>query len=317
MKALLKVLLGRLGLEVQTARLARLRDRFQATLVEWSARDFRIAPDGAYRATGIVFSRDRALQLDALLESWFAQVDGPAKLVVLWTASPVHEVSYRELAGKWASRVEWVRESNFREDLVSIVERDSSTHLFFMTDDALILRPFAMEQVLLPDPRHEIFSLCHSRDLDWCFVHQKAQIAPPLEPRSDGTFSWQWKDGEAFSDWSFPLSVDGKFFLREEMEVLLSDLPFGSPNTLEQSLQIYQPLFAGRRGVCFAEAAMVNVPCNAVQTQFANPVTGAHSTDELLREWQRGNRIAWEDFKGLPPREAERKAYRFVGRAGI
>ena len=99
MKALLKSLLGRLGLEVQTARLARLRDRFQTTLVDWSARDFRIAPDGAFHATGVVFSRDRALQLDALLESWFAQVDGPAKLVVLWTGSPVHEVSYRELGG--------------------------------------------------------------------------------------------------------------------------------------------------------------------------------------------------------------------------
>ncbi len=314
MKALFKSLLGRLGLEVQTARLARLRERFQATLVEWSARDFRIAPDGAFRATGIVFSRDRAMQLDALLESWFAQVDGSVRLAVLWTATPRHEISYRQLADKWARRVEWIRESDFREDLVSIVRQDSSTHLFFMTDDALILRPFAMEQVLLPDPRHEIFSLCHSRDLDWCFVHQKTQTVPDLDPRPDGTLSWRWKNGETFSDWSFPLSVDGKFFLREEMEVLLSDLPFRSPNTLEQSLQIYQPLFAGRLGVCFAKAAMVNVPCNAVQTQFANPVTGAHSTDELLHEWEGGNRIAWEDFKGMPPREAERKPYRFVAR---
>ena len=314
MKALLKLLLGRLGLEIQTARLARLRERFQTTLVEWSARDFRIASDEGFAATGVVFSRDRALQLDALLESWFAQVEGPVRLVVLWTATSGHERSYRELADKWSGRVEWVRESDFREDLVSIVRQDSSTHLFFLTDDALILHPFRMEQVLLPDPRHEIFTLCHSRDLDWCFVHQKPQTVPALEPRPDGTLAWRWKDGETFSDWSFPLSVDGKFFLREEMEVLLADLPFRSPNTLEQSLQIYQPLFAGRSGVCFAEAAMVNVPCNAVQTQFANPVTGAHSTDELLREWEGGNRIAWEDFRGLRPREAERKAYRFVAR---
>jgi hypothetical protein len=127
-------------------------------------------------------------------------------------------------------------------------------------------------------------------------------------------FSWDWTDGESGTDWNFPLSVDGKFFSRQEMSLLVRDLPFRTPNTFEQSLQVFQPLFVGREGVCFAQAALVNVPCNAVQTQFDNPVTGAHSTAELNARWREGERIAWEDFRELSPREAEVRKYRFVDR---
>ncbi|MEN9306147.1 MAG: hypothetical protein RL173_79 [Fibrobacterota bacterium] len=315
MKRLVKKVLARWGLEIRTTRMARLQAVFEAALAEWARRDFRQELTGPFSVTGIVFSRDRAMQLHALLESWFANARGAARMVVLWTVSDhEHEASYRELAAHWGDKVEWVRETDFRADLSRLVESDASSHLFFLTDDGIVLRPFDLSDALLPDPGRRVFSLCHAPDLDWCFILGKSQRVPPLRRFGQNLLAWNWTEGETGTDWNFPLSVDGKFFSRQEMSLLVRDLPFRNPNTFEQALQVFQPLFAGREGVCFSQAALVNVPCNAVQTQFDNPVTGAHSTTELNARWREGKRIAWEDFQNLSPREAEVRNFRFVER---
>jgi len=214
----------------------------------------------------------------------------------------------------WGDRVEWVREKDFRLDLLRIVDEARSTHLFFLTDDGIVLRPFALDDVLLENPGKRIFSLCHAPDLTWCFILKRRQKTPALRATGPNLLTWNWTEGETGTDWNFPLSVDGKFFARQEMALLMRDLPFRNPNTFEQALQVFQPLFVGREGVCFSGAALVNVPCNAVQTQFDNPVTGAHSTEELNARWSKGERIAWEEFQELSPGEAEIRAFRFVQR---
>jgi len=305
--------LRRLGYEVRNREHADLERVLDAAMVDWVRRDFTIA-DAPRTGLGVIFSKDRALQLHALLQSWFAQVEGAARLVVLWTASSEHEASYTELRALWAGKVEWVREQDFRADLLRVLEDSGETHLFFVTDDALVLGGFRMDEVLAEEPRHRIVSLCHAPTLDWCFIADRAQKVPPLQAHAPGRLRWNWADGEERMDWRFPLSIDGKFFAREEMLLLLHSLPFRSPNTLEVNLQVFLPLFIGREGVCFEQAKLVNVPCNAVQTQYANLVTGVHTTAELLVRWQAGERIRWEDHVGLAPAEAERKGFGFVSK---
>lgn len=281
------------------------------TLEEWSAGEFDPPPGVPFRSTGIVFSRDRALQLHALLQGWTALARGESDLVVLWTASAEHESSYRELSDLWKGRARFRREADFRADLLEEVGSSRSSHLFFLTDDAMVLRPFALADCLLADPRRRVFSLTHGRGLDWCFVARRPQRIPDLSEDGAGLLSWTWKDGEEGTDWSYPLSVDGKFFSRREMSTLLSRLPFRNPNTLEMGLQVFLPLFARRRGACFAEPAMANIPCNTVQTECANPDTGAHGIRDLLRRWEAGERIRCEEFADLSPREAETKPFSF------
>ncbi len=291
------------------------RRAFLETLEEWAVGDFDPSPDLPFSATGVVFSRDRALQLHALLESWAANAHGKADLMVLWTASdPEHESSYRELSNLWAGRVRFRREADFRADLLAELEVFPSTHLFFLTDDAMVLRPFDVSDCLLPHPRRSVFSLTHGHGLDWCFVARKTQRIPPLSKTFAGHLRWNWKDGEDGTDWSFPLSVDGKFFSRQEMSLLLSRLPFRNPNTLEMALQQFQPLFARREGVCFQDSVLVNVPCNTVQTECENFDTGAHGVHDLLLRWKTGERILWEEFAGLSACQAETKAFSFTPR---
>ena len=310
--ALLRRLLAPSGAELLGPGQASLRRAFDAALEEWAVADLDPDPGATPGATGIVFSRDRAMQLHALLAGWTENVSGCAGLRILWTASDAaHEASYRVLEGIWRGKAEFVRESSFRDDLLREVRAAPSTHLFFLTDDAVVLRPFRLDPCLLRRPSREILSLTHDRTLDWCFAAGRAQAIPPLSDRADGLLEWTWADGEPGTDWSYPLSVDGKFFSGRELALLLPHIPFCNPNTLEAAMQVFQPLFARRKGVCLPRAPLVNVPCNRVQEEFSNRTTGGWKTGELLERWNRGERIRHEEFVGLSPREAEERAFSF------
>jgi hypothetical protein len=311
----LRRVLASRGLELSGATTLARRRAFLETLEEWAIGDFDPPEGFPFSATGVVFSRDRALQLHALLQGWATNASGEADLVVLWTASDAeHESSYRELSNLWAGRVRFRREADFRADLLGEVESSRSTHLFFLTDDAMVLRPFEISLCLLPDPHRSVFSLTHGRALDWCFVARRPQRVPPLSEIDSERLAWNWKDGEEGTDWSYPLSVDGKFFSRQEMSLLLSRLPFRNPNTLEMALQIFLPIFARRKGVCFQDPVLVNVPCNTVQTECTNFDTGAHGVGELLLRWKAGDRIRCEDFANLSARQAETRPFSFAPR---
>jgi len=305
---------SRLGYDIRSRSLAERERAFLAALPEWKRALPSLVPSGPFAALLVIFSRDRALQLHALLQSWFAQVDGSARIMVLWTASKEHEESYRQLQEIWGDRVAWLREDNFRQDLLGLLAGACESHLLFLTDDALVLRPFALSQALLPDPLRRVFALTHGPELDYCFIARRHQRVPELCAAGAGLLEWEWGQGEEETDWAFPLSVDGKVFLLAEMRLFLEHLPFRNPNTLERAMQVLQPLFVSRKGVCLQACRVVNVPCNTVQRDYAHPDTGLFTLDVLRAHWEKGERIFWEDFQELPPVEAESRPYRFVAR---
>lgn len=274
-----------------------------------------VAPVGP-GAEAIVFSRDRAMQLHAFLGGWFSCVLSPCPLTVLYTTSPAHETSYQELAALWAGRVTFVRETEFRADLLAIVRDSGAPRIVFFTDDGMFLDPFDLDDATSWDPRTTVFALTKGRGLRHCFITDRAQSLPPFQPSPPGAeelLCWRWKDGDP-GDWSYPLSVDGHVFDRHEMSVLLGAIPFHSPNTLEAAMQVYDPFFRPRLGLCFPREKLVNIPANTVQTDWRNRDTGLHKPDELLALWNAGQRIEHEAFRAMSSGNAETTPYRFVKR---
>lgn len=310
-------LLSRVGLRVSSEATAVAREQALFVCGELLLRDAESLPVPPPGATGIVFSRDRAMQLHAFLSSWFACAVSPCPLRVLHAAStPEHAESYAELAASWAGRVEFHAETDFRADLLRLVALDTAPRIVFFTDDGMFLDPFDMDEAVRWNPRTHVFSLIHGRALRRCFVLDRDQALPPFRtpPRGgEELLCWKWGDGEP-GDWSYPLSLDGHVLGRQELSVLLEHAAFRSPNTLEMALQAWAPLFLVREGLSFPRERLVNIPCNTVQTDCRNKETGLHSADDLLRRWQAGERIEHEVFRGLRCGEAETSSYRFVRR---
>jgi len=253
---------------------------------------------------GIVFSKDRALQLHALLSSYFEQVSDPAPLTVLYAASsPVHQSAYMQVFKQFGVRpVEAVFEDGtlpFKEQFVGIIDRTKASRIFFLVDDILFIRPVRFSDFRDFDPRNSIPSLRLGTNLRSAYTTQQTQPLPVFREISQDIIEFDWRQGHL--DWGYPLSVDGHIFWTPEIRLLAKSLDYRSPNTLEAVLQQYLPYFNWRPGLCYKKSRTLNIPANKVQQDNPN-LHGSIHQDYLLEQWQGGRQMdyqAWYGFENI------------------
>lgn len=270
---------------------------------------------------GIVFSRDRAMQLHALISSFFAYVKNPVPLSILYTCSnKEHYNSYEELKEIFSYKnISFIEEKEFKKDLEMMLRSISSTLLFFMTDDGLFIDYFDIQQVTVFNPIFVLPSLIKGKDLTYCYLGNRHQSLPEfIQPDfalPPGMMCWEWSNAAEGSDWAYPMSLDLTFYKKSEIEMLIRNVSYKAPNSLENALHVnYAPIFLQRKGVCFEKAKYVNIVCNIVNREHKNRHTGLHSAESLLRKWQEGYRIQYELFYGRTSAEAEISQFSFAKR---
>jgi hypothetical protein len=260
------------------------------------------APEvGPVRAEGIVFSKDRPLQLFALLSSYAELVRDPPPLHVLYRASDeAYRTAYEEaLRASPAPLGEVILEGSFREDLLALLDGIEAQRVFFLVDDIVFVREVDLAPLVRLDPSRFVPSLRLGAHLSRSYTRGREQ---PLPPFQDGILDdpdllcWRWRDGAL--DWGYPLSVDGHLFSTAEMRVLARTVGFSAPNSFEGALQDHLGRFADRLGVCHREARILNVPCNKVQGEFPNRF-GAIDAATLLEVWQSGRRLDHRRLYGI------------------
>ncbi|RZK12988.1 MAG: hypothetical protein EOO46_01090 [Flavobacterium sp.] len=268
---------------------------------------------------GLVFSKDRAMQLHALLASYFKNVKNGCGLTILYKASTSrNRKAYEELiveCNEW--QVEFLEENAFPQQVKFWLGQQRADRIFFMTDDAVFLDDVDMSDAFLFHPLNEIFSLTKGKDLLYSFTMDAVQELPYFSEaniKDKKFYSWVWGQSLKSPDWSYPLSVDGCVFLRDEIISILDNIEFNNPNSLEANMQLYKGFFLSRNGVCYEKVKLINVPCNLVQNEIKNRSTGFFTAEELLRYWEKGQRINIEKLQGLDAYKAEHSKYEFCDR---
>lgn len=261
----------------------------------------RAGEQGAPRAEGVVFSKDRPLQLAALLASYAELVKDPPPLHVVYRASDErYRAAYEEALRTTAAPLgEVVAERRFRDDLLALLDRMTATRVFFLVDDIVFVRPVDLAPLLALDPARYVPSLRLAPHLTRCYTHAKAQPVPAFldgAAPGEGLLAWRWRDGAL--DWSYPLSVDGHLFSTAEIRLLAHGTRFVAPNSFEGALQEHREHFLDRLGVCFRESRIVNVPVNKVQGEFENRF-GNVDAATLLEVWRSGRRLDHRRLYGL------------------
>lgn len=246
----------------------------------------------------IIFSKDRALQLDGLLRSMLHHVTGTYSIHVLYCASnAAHAHAYRELTDgiQNTDRIQWTKESDFKKDLVRTLKSLKTESVCFLVDDIVFIRPVDLNTLGGTTMRDGIVSLRLGSKITFCYTKQKTMRSPKLNPinRQTNLLQFSWKDGNY--DWAYPLSVDGHIFPSSEITVAAEFLNYRAPNTFERALQILTPLYQKRPGYCFDSPRMFNMPLNRVQNE-KNNISGDISPEFLLAKWSEGMTI---DFMKL------------------
>lgn len=249
----------------------------------------------------IIFSKDRAIQLHAFIESYFEKVDGADTLYVIYKATGAHAKSYEELKDIWAAKpVIFVNETNFRDQLNEIVSQSRAKLIGFYVDDMIFTRSVSYGEILSFDPLKYIVCLSRGFDFTYSQVLDKAMELPNFTKIENSEFySYNWNYSTEFNDWTYPLGVSAYFYSRHEIAAMFNLISYKAPNSLEIGMQLMMPYFIGRKGLCMDTIGCVCVPVNLVQQECLNPVTGFATTDELLEKWNEGLKIKTADFNGV------------------
>jgi hypothetical protein len=250
----------------------------------------------------VVFSKDRPLQLLALLESLKHYPSTHIRPYIIYNTQNLdYKMAYDELfTNNRDLFIEAIEDKSlgFKQTLTILLKKLSSECITFFVDDIVFKNHFDWSELLQFNTEKIVPSMRMSPGLKRCYTANDQQTLPPLKNHKKLYF-WYWNEGE--HDWNYPISLDGNIFSRLEFINLIDDLEFKAPNTLELKLRKHRKKFLHRLGVCFESSPIVNNPINKVQSEINN-IHGKIHQDELLVLWKQGKRInfhAYENFSNI------------------
>ena len=257
--------------------------------------------------SALVFSRDRALQLDGLLRSLYEHTAEPELLsvaVLHKTTSAQHRRQYAELALEWGPRgVVFIEEFFFLHDLRRMLDA-APAHIMFLVDDTIFLRDFSMQQVVDVLHNEEVlgFSLRLGRNTNRCFPLGRSQVVPDMNSthtRPGTALVYDWTGAEY--DFGYALEVSSSVYRAADIRECIHDRNPKSPNAFESVLQecqivntrIPRPLLG-----LFDESVAVSMPHNRVQNVYGN-THGNVSSSYFADQFDDGFRLDTERYNGI------------------
>lgn len=226
----------------------------------------------------IIFSKDRAMQLEACLssllntcsDSWALDIS------VIYKATDDHmESQYNLLRLKYAT-IEFVKETSFYNDLVHSLK--PFQHILFIVDDCVFRKAWSVVNIIQLLAEHTDalgFSLRLGLNTTFCFSLEREQDIPEYEEIciSNGSriLSIDWTSADA--DWGYPLEVSSSFFRSDDILRFINNVQgILNPNTLESYLSKNAYVFADTRPrlLCYSESAAFCIPFNLVQDRYFN-----------------------------------------------
>lgn len=253
----------------------------------------------------VIFSFNRALQLDTLLTSLVEHWKSPDYCVdVLYNTSyEDYEKGYRKVQDKfaaypiayhresavgdkpqlrmfgvWANVKRYLKydclrrpNSNFRSLLIKTIKGNPCRHLMFMTDDAMFIRdvniqPFVFQWIDgCPSSRQFILRIGEGMNNQPNGVVRKA----------DGCLNWNMYDAEFMSNWGYNFSVDAHIYSKDVIAWVFDRIWFVNPNTLEDPVcRALRAKHLMGEAMSDENPALLSFPINMVQSVAQNETLG-------------------------------------------
>ena len=262
--------------------------------------------------SAVVFSKNRAAQLHLALHSIRKNFSDISDITVLYTHTTDEFKEGYEITQLFfpsSERVNWVEDSNFKNDTIDILNKGCG-HVCFFTDDDIVYRKVfdSCESICrIFDEYPDLFtiSLRLGKNVYMQNVWRHIHCELPQETATLGQkyVLWNWRtllspDGY----YSYPFSVDGHIYRTKDILNIISKYDFDTPNALEgRAAYDYrddmQDIMA-----CFFASCLVNTPVNIVGSSenMSGMVHGA-TLEELNKRYLNGEVPDLEsmDFSGI------------------
>lgn len=290
---------------------------------------------------GVVFSRDRAMQLDGTLRSFLLHCMDAYKveITVIYKASSIpHKIQYERLQNYYSKfNVDFMEEDSFRNDLIQLLngfvhicqtfwlcinmlrtvplmgvldevihKYNHKKYVLLLVDDNLFVRDFSLDTAINAISKHSDaigFSLRLGKNIKLCYTSNSHQSIPPFEELTSDIIKFNWTS--AIGDFAYPLEVSSSIYRIHDILPFLNYWRFNNPNTLETVLAGKTRFFTRRQPflLCYSKSVTFCNPINKVQNGVSNRAGSRtdYSAENLMRMFDQGYRIDVEKLTHFIP----------------
>lgn len=193
----------------------------------------------------VIFSKNRGCQLELALRS--------LTITVLYTCDPQFEEGY-ELVRSMYPSVDFVREGNFKDQLLSLLE----DYPMWLCDDDVEIQHPTLDCKEFKEFQSNDSIVCLSMRM--CAAHNRPGN------RSGPMYANMWDWTKCQHSWGYPMSVSAHVYRKEDIKPIMEREDFFDPSSLEIILRRNtpdKPLM-----ICLDRPNIINNLANQVQTRY-------------------------------------------------
>lgn len=194
--------------------------------------------------TNIIFSKDRGLQLDALLRSLEQHSSDLFDNVVIYTHTNEKYRKGYNIIKKRHRDTKFVFERDLKKDILKHMDNGL---ISFMVDDMIMFKECSLNQYPML-PIEECFSLRLGNNVVYPHIN-------------------------------YPLSLDGHIYGTDDIKPLIESIEFNNPNELESKLQRFKKDW----NTNYKYQCTISIPHNRVSSKSHCKFSGLYPTDVLNR----------------------------------
>lgn len=237
----------------------------------------------------LIFSKDRACQLDLLLRSMeihFADMDQHNIKILYLASSDAFNSGYDRLMSLWEDRSFTRQIEPFKTHVLKMFDYSDSLTSFLM-DDNVFVNSFSasnpeIDRLLAVNGLISISNRLHL-NIDYCYP---ASCKSPIPIINNSVFNWTDCNG----DWGYPMSLDFNIYQSDYIIDKIIRTGFDNPNTLEGELHERRDFSKPLMGML--GHSIINIPANRVQTVCDNKCMNINAKF-LNEEFLQGRRIVY------------------------
>ena len=254
----------------------------------------------------LIFSKDRAVQLLALLESLQAmclEFDVLDTVVLVKTTAKKHKRQYEELEEEFPN-VYFYEETALFPDISKLLMNLS--YVLFLVDDAICIRPFCVPTMIQKLNENEDalgFSLRLGRNITYSYPHKCQQDKPVFTKLGEDVLKLNWTKYKC--DFGYPMELSSSIYRVSDVQALLQNSDVHTLQLVENSMW-YNSRFRKDRQpnlMCFETSCIFSNPMNITGSNSVNRFSkmNEYSVDAVAGKFDEGYKIDIKPFVGFTP----------------
>jgi hypothetical protein len=251
----------------------------------------------------LIYSKDRALQLDLLLRSIEKHFKNIGKIAILYKYSNDNfKKGYDKVLNnnEYKLNIFSCLETNFKVDLVDLLLSFTTENFLGLCDDDVFIEPCDITETIHHLQHKDINAISLKSGLNITHHYPDIPVAHPTFIEMKPFLKWDWTKQPSHVDWGYPTCINSYIFNIGYYLSLLDKIEVNHPTVLEAKCNTirnkFRPIMIGTR-----ETKLLNIPCNRLQTVNNTPfgVQHAFTTEELNQYLLDGYVIDTENIYGL------------------